>query len=253
MVETVPGLSWSWGGVCTHDRAPQRSRGVRALARHLLPGSARRTSEDALGLLPPSPYAANSFCQRITNARTFFCRYHMFTAPSFQPLTPKTTYTDPWELHLAADSCLGQMAYKYSQDEVMLTNTRQGPLTWGQEYPGKLLCPFLNPLRDISQPRSTSLYCFIFFIAFITIWNYLSFLSFACLLPPESQLLKHRIFVCLVISISPAHSSGPGPWGYSRNICGMDKWTNECVAGCYYSDLRAAFLILCGPNSLCQF
>ena len=196
------------------------------------------------------PNVTNNFCQRITNARTFLCRYHMFIAPSFQPLTPKTTYTDPWELHLVTDSCLGQMAYKCSQGEVLLTNTRQGSLIWGQEFPEKFLCPFFNPLRDTPQLLSTSLYCFIFFIAFIIIWNYLSFLSFACLLPLESQLLKHRILVCLVISITPAHNSGPGPWWYSRNNCGMDEWTNECVGGCYYSDLRAAFLILCGPNSV---
>lgn len=108
----------------------------------------------------------------------------------------------------------------------MLTNTRQGPLTWGQEYPGKLLCPFLNPLETYLSHALHHYTALFSYSIYCPIWKLFVF-SFFCLSPAtESQLLKHRIFVCLVISISPAHSSGPGPWGIQEISASgqVNKW-----------------------------
>lgn len=174
---------------------PWECRGILGKTLRLLPSFYLvQPIASARGQLMPEPSYAGTACSQ---------------PPSLRPLILRPPCTDPWELHLATDPYLGQTAYKSSQDEVVLTRywgPTQGRGPWSEtRIPRR--APTSLPTYN-SPPLSW--YCFIIFIACITIWNYLFLLAFACLLPLESQLLKSRILICLVISISPAPSSGPG-------------------------------------------
>lgn len=76
--------------------------------------------------------------------------------PSLQPLIPRPPCTDSWEVH--PDHCFGQIAYKCSQDEVMLTTYREP--TWSEtKTPSEeILYHFLSRFYITTQPHYTALF-----------------------------------------------------------------------------------------------
>lgn len=120
-----------------------------------------------------SPSTTNSFAKGQLMSELSYEGTLCLLSPSLQPLIPRPACTDSWKVH--PDYCLGQTAYKCSQDEIMLTTywePIQGRSPWSEtKIPQK---SFYITSSAASIPQHSPIILLYFLHVFVTIWRYLS-------------------------------------------------------------------------------